>query len=380
MFVQQLAARLRTKELRRFFEQAGPVRDAQIVKDKVSGRSKGVGYVEFKLQESLPAALAMTGTKLLGIPVIIQLTEAEKNRQAREEALAQGKVPGHVFRDAPFHRLYVGNIHFNVGEDDVRTVFEPFGDIEFVSLQKDPETGRSKGYGFVQFKEPAHAREALDKMNGFDLAGRSIRVGLGNDNFTPEGQPLEGKFSSKDFDRDQVGPSSSSNNRQQSPRERRDISPSRRRKVRELDDSEQGGMSFQHISRSDLMRKLARSEDNLTPAAPPSPPRKQFTQPEYSRGVLLKNMFNPAEETEPHWQRELATDVTAECTEKYGEVVHCHVDSNSIGEIYVKFKTLDGGKAAIQGLNGRWFGGRTIGAVALVEGVYNTKFPEVRNL
>lgn len=45
IFVQQLAARLRTKELIAFFEQAGPVRDAQIVKDRVSGRSKGSVYL-----------------------------------------------------------------------------------------------------------------------------------------------------------------------------------------------------------------------------------------------------------------------------------------------------------------------------------------------
>ncbi len=50
----------------------------------------------------------------------------------------------------PFHRLYVGNIHFSITESDLRNVFEPFGELEFVQLQKD-ETGRSRGYGFVQY-------------------------------------------------------------------------------------------------------------------------------------------------------------------------------------------------------------------------------------
>lgn len=49
----------------------------------------------------------------------------------------------------PFHRLYVGNIHFNVTEQDLQAVFEPFGELEFVQLQKD-DTNRSRGYGFVQ--------------------------------------------------------------------------------------------------------------------------------------------------------------------------------------------------------------------------------------
>lgn len=379
VFVQQLAQRLRTKELIKFFEKAGPVRDAQIVKDKISGRSKGVGYVEFRSKEAVPAALQMTGQKLLGIPVIAQLTEAEKNRQAREEAIAQGKLPGRV-GDVPFHRLYVGNIHFNVAEEDLQAVFEPFGDLEFVSLQKDPESGRSRGYGFVQFKDAAHAREALEKMNGFDLAGRPIRVGLGNDKFTPEGTApaIQGRFSSKDFERDD-GPPQRRERKDYGDRDRDGDGRRRDRGARELDDSEQGGVSFQNISRTDLMRKLARAEDNLadpiTDDSRPVPPPLQAT-----RGVLLKNMFNPAEETDPNWQKELGEDVTAECTEKYGPVVHCHVEENSLGEIYVKFETVEGGKAAIEGLNGRWFGGRTIGAEPLLEAIYNTKFPNAKTL
>jgi len=173
VFVQQLAARLRTKELKEFFEKVGPVTEAQIVKDRISGRSKGfvtssptpfllvvmlpfltctithannwyrVGYVEFKKEESVTAALQLTGQKLLGIPVIVQLTEAEKNRQVRT---TDGSGQGN---SVPFHRLYVGNIHFSITEQDLQTVFEPFGELEFVQLQKD-DAGRSRGYGFVQ--------------------------------------------------------------------------------------------------------------------------------------------------------------------------------------------------------------------------------------
>ncbi len=104
-----------------------------------------VGYVEFKEEESVQRALQLTGQKLLGIPVIVQLTEAEKNRQAR--TTEGGTNPQNS--GIPFHRLYVGNIHFSITEDDLTNVFEPFGELEFVQLQKE-EPGRSKGYGFVQ--------------------------------------------------------------------------------------------------------------------------------------------------------------------------------------------------------------------------------------
>lgn len=104
-----------------------------------------VGYVEFRQEESVPLAIQLTGQKLLGIPIIAQLTEAEKNRQARNPEATSGN-----HNSIPFHRLYVGNIHFSITESDLQNVFEPFGELEFVQLQKE-EQGRSRGYGFVQY-------------------------------------------------------------------------------------------------------------------------------------------------------------------------------------------------------------------------------------
>jgi RNA-binding protein 39 len=48
------------------------------------------------------------------------------------------------------HRLYVGSLHFQLTEDEIKQVFEPFGELEFVDLHRDPATGRSKGYCFIQ--------------------------------------------------------------------------------------------------------------------------------------------------------------------------------------------------------------------------------------
>ncbi|KAI0136791.1 CC1-like family splicing factor [Xylariales sp. AK1849] len=383
VFVQQLAARLRTKELKEFFEKVGPVNEAQIVKDRISGRSKGVGYVEFKNEESVTAALQLTGQKLLGIPVIVQLTEAEKNRQVRTTDSS-----GSHANSIPFHRLYVGNIHFSITEQDLQNVFEPFGELEFVQLQKD-DNGRSRGYGFVQFREADQAREALEKMNGFDLAGRPIRVGLGNDKFTPEStanllqrfqgqnQPFQGSAFSGAGGRGQ----------QASGFDRaggRDNDKATGASA--LDDTDVGGVNFNNYSRDALMRKLARTDD----APNGGRDERQILKPKTetkplpvnvnmaSRCVVLHNMFDPTEEEGEAWIKELEDDVRQEAEDKYGHVVHISLDANSQGDIYLKFDKVQGGENAIKGLNGRYFGGRMISAAPVVDAVYSSLFSRTK--
>ncbi|KAK0125306.1 hypothetical protein ONS95_000666 [Cadophora gregata] len=392
VFVQQLAARLRTKELIAFFEKVGPVKEAQIVKDRVSGRSKGVGYVEFKNEESVPAAIQLTGQKLLGIPIIAQLTEAEKNRQVRNPE-ATGSNPNQI----PFHRLYVGNIHFSITESDLQNVFEPFGELEFVQLQKE-EQGRSRGYGFVQFRDPNQAREALEKMNGFDLAGRPIRVGLGNDKFTPEStasllQRFQGQSHQQQFQGSAFsgaggrGPQATSGGNFDRAGGRDNDKGSGGASA--LDDTDVGGVNFNNYSRDALMRKLART-DEPAPATKGRDEKREIAKPKVetkqlpvnvnmaSRCVVLKNMFDPAEEEGDSWEKELEDDVRAEAEEKYGHVVHIALDPNSQGDIYLKFDRVQGGENAIKGLNGRYFGGRMISATPVVDAVYSSLFSRSR--
>ncbi|KAI2632302.1 splicing factor, CC1-like protein [Hypoxylon sp. NC1633] len=383
IFVQQLAARLRTKELKDFFEKVGPVNEAQIVKDRISGRSKGVGYVEFKNEESVTAALQLTGQKLLGIPVIVQLTEAEKNRQVRT---TEGS--GTHSNSIPFHRLYVGNIHFSITEQDLQNVFEPFGELEFVQLQKD-DTGRSRGYGFVQFREADQAREALEKMNGFDLAGRPIRVGLGNDKFTPEStanilqrfqgqnQPFQGSAFSGAGGR---GPQASGFDRAGGRDNDKATGASA------LDDTDVAGVNFNNYSRDALMRKLARTDESSNGGRDERQILKPKTETKplpvnvnmASRCVVLHNMFDPAEEEGESWIKELEDDVRQEAEEKYGHVVHIALEPNSQGDIYLKFDKVQGGENAIKGLNGRYFGGRMISAAPVVDAVYSSLFSRTK--
>ena len=92
-------------------------------------------------------AIGLNGQKLLGVPVIVQPSQAEKNR------VGMPIEPPPVPKDKGPMRLYVGSLHFNITEDMIKGIFEPFGKIQSIQLIMDTETGRSKGYGFITVSE-----------------------------------------------------------------------------------------------------------------------------------------------------------------------------------------------------------------------------------
>jgi len=73
--------------------------------------------------------------------------------------------------------IYVGNLSFDVVEQDLEDLFKKFGDISGVKLIKDRETGRSKGFAFIEFANSSQA-EAAVKIDGEDFKGRRIKVNI----------------------------------------------------------------------------------------------------------------------------------------------------------------------------------------------------------
>ena len=72
--------------------------------------------------------------------------------------------------------LYVGNLPHSTTEADLRGVFEPHGAVEKVSLVTDRDTGRSRGFAFVEMTNPAEADKAIAALNGTDLGGRPLTI------------------------------------------------------------------------------------------------------------------------------------------------------------------------------------------------------------
>jgi RNA recognition motif-containing protein len=72
--------------------------------------------------------------------------------------------------------IYVGNLSYEVTEEDLKEAFEGFGQIESVKIIKDNYTGRSKGFGFVEMSNNADAQSAINGLNDKELKGRTLKV------------------------------------------------------------------------------------------------------------------------------------------------------------------------------------------------------------
>jgi RNA recognition motif-containing protein len=72
--------------------------------------------------------------------------------------------------------IYVGNLSFNVTEDDLRQAFEGFGQVASVSIIKDKFSGQSKGFGFVEMPSNDEANAAISGLNGKEIKGRTLNV------------------------------------------------------------------------------------------------------------------------------------------------------------------------------------------------------------
>jgi cold-inducible RNA-binding protein len=72
--------------------------------------------------------------------------------------------------------IFVGNLNFGATEDAVRSMFEAYGTVERVSIVTDRDTGRAKGFGFVEMSVNADADRAIAELNGRELDGRALNV------------------------------------------------------------------------------------------------------------------------------------------------------------------------------------------------------------
>jgi cold-inducible RNA-binding protein len=95
--------------------------------------------------------------------------------------LPSQSLPSNVFanrrlKEEFMKKVFVGNLDFGATEDSIRTAFEAYGAVERVSLMTDRDTGRSRGFAFVEMSDSAEADAAINGLNGTNLGGRAINV------------------------------------------------------------------------------------------------------------------------------------------------------------------------------------------------------------
>jgi len=73
-------------------------------------------------------------------------------------------------------KLYVGNLSFDATEDELRHLFEPHGAVESAKLATDRDTGRSRGFGFIEMTSDGEAESAIAALNGTQVGGRALTV------------------------------------------------------------------------------------------------------------------------------------------------------------------------------------------------------------
>lgn len=177
VMVASLPLKADERDIYEFFTSLGnSVRDVQIIRDARTGRSKGVGYIEFSTTESAMRALSLNGRSIRGHNVMIQPSRSEKNRMGNTLAGAGMEAAVMPPMEAAL-RLYVSGLVgglANIDEAALRKLFVPFGDLDFVDVQK--------GFAFVQFRRSSEGRAAIGQLDNFVLAGQRIKVGVA----TPE--------------------------------------------------------------------------------------------------------------------------------------------------------------------------------------------------
>ncbi|KAK1300335.1 Polyadenylate-binding protein RBP47C [Acorus calamus] len=360
VFAFQMPLKATERDVYEFFSKAGKVRDVRLIMDRNSRRSKGVGYIEFYDVMSVPMAIALSGQHLFGQPVMVKPSEAEKNLVQSTSGGGSGGLSGAGMA----RKLYVGNLHFNITEDQLKQVFEPFGPVELVQLPLDPETGQCKGFGFVQFAQLEHAKAAQSLNGKLEIAGRVIKVSSVTDH---------------------VGGQDVATN------------------AADFDDDDGGGLSLNAHSRAILMQKLDRTGTatsythvysiaeslgvpvingaipNQQPFGLPMngpvgfaatapilavPPQEPIGIP--SECILLKNMFDPSTEMDPEFDLDIRDEVQDECS-KFGPVKHIYVDKNSDGHVYLRFDSVASASACQRAMHMRWFARRSISATYMPE-------------
>lgn len=164
IYIKNLDKTIDSKTLYDTFSVFGNILSCKVVTDE-SGESKGFGFVHYETQEAADQAISKVNNMQLGGKVVT----VTKFLRAAERA-RNGELP------IRFTNVYIKNLDENLTEKDILDAFSPFGEITSSVLVRD-ESGKSKGFAFINFATPEQARKAVEAMNDAQLGSKKIYAG-----------------------------------------------------------------------------------------------------------------------------------------------------------------------------------------------------------
>ncbi|KIX92795.1 uncharacterized protein Z520_11458 [Fonsecaea multimorphosa CBS 102226] len=174
LFVGNLSWNVDEEWLKSEFEEFGELSGVRLITQREDGRSKGYGYVEFvNAADAAKAHAAKQGYELDGR--VMNVDFANKKPDSGEKQEKRRQSYGDQLSE-PSDTLFLGNLSFEITEDDVYNIFAPYGAPTGVRIPTDKETGNVKGYGYVTFATLEEAKSALEGAQGSYVKNRPMRV------------------------------------------------------------------------------------------------------------------------------------------------------------------------------------------------------------
>ncbi|XP_074582531.1 29 kDa ribonucleoprotein A, chloroplastic-like [Curcuma longa] len=171
LFVGNLPFGVDSSQLAGLFQQAGNVEMVEVIYDKITGKSRGFGFVTMStIEEAEIAAQQFNGYTLEGRSLRVNSGPPPRRDEFPSKGFRARTNPEAA------NRVYVGNLSWGVDNLALETLFSRQGKVLEARVIYDRESGRSRGFGFVTYSSAEEVDNAITTLNGADLDGRSIRV------------------------------------------------------------------------------------------------------------------------------------------------------------------------------------------------------------
>jgi len=183
VFASNLSWSTSWQDLKDYFRQAGKVAYASVMTEDDTGRSKGCGIVEFETPDEAARAIELLHDTELDARRIAVREDREEDKRASPARNTQR--PPRQQHDPPAsgaevvrvgRRVYVGNLSWSTSWQDLKDFFRKAGNVVYASVMTEDDTGRSKGFGIVEFESSEQAVCAIETLHDTELDGRRLTV------------------------------------------------------------------------------------------------------------------------------------------------------------------------------------------------------------